>query len=549
MTILLFPGRHLLHTNFQAAYLRGVLQMPLSSLNFLQGSAPPEGEPVDQIVFAVTSNNQQHSRYNPIPFYVRAIGVDRFARSLEQAFSFSYRIVGVPHYGPTPRFAQIVIKEIAEQGEGDLQLTPDNCVVLCSTPSVFEQFRALGYRILPAEHGAGDPAPFTPTALLQRIVEAGAQWRSSSLVREHLHATTFDLWSDFPDVPRRVMRLWRDPLLNDDGGLTTTRDYASYAYGMGNNEIVAVKYGDISHAIVPGKIVDEGCADGALLVRVAQDFPDSDLIGIEITGEFMARCRERQRAGHFGSTFVHFHQRNITQPIFEEASIDTTICNSTIHELWSYGDGERTVRSYLRHKYRQTRPGGRLIIRDVVGPEDKEQVVHLRLEHRDGRNDDVEAAFEDPQALAQHLAALSTYARFKRFAVDFVDRDGKASANEGAPPLPYQEETIDGARYVVLSLRHAAEFMSKLDYVDNWQSEMQEAFAFWSFSEWKAALQQAGFRILENPNAPQLGSRVYTSSWIVENRWQRRVALFQKAGDRLRSLPFPPTNIVLVGEK
>ena len=98
-------------------------------------------------------------------------------------------------------------------------------------------------------------------------------------------------------------------------------------------------------------------------------------------------------------------------------------------------------------------------------------------------------------------------------------------------------------------LRLAAEFMSKLDYVDNWQSEMQEAFAFWSFSEWKAALQEAGFRILENPNAPQLGSRVYTSSWIVENRWQRRVALFQKAGDRLRSLPFPPTNIVLVGEK
>ena len=549
MTTLLFPGRHLLNTSFQARYLRGVLQMPLANLAFLDDKAPAITAPTDHIIFAITSSNQQHSRYNPIPFHVRAIGVDRFARSLERAFDFDYRIVGVPHYPPTPRFAEIILKEIAEQSEGDLYLTPDDCVILCSTPAVFRQFRDLGFSVLPAEYGAGEPAPSTPTALLQRIVAAGEAWWCKPDIREDLDPSTFDLWRDFPDVPRRVLRLWRDPLLNDEGSLTETRDYGSYASGMGNTEIIEVKYNDIREAIVPGKIVDEGCADGALLVRVAQDFPDSDLIGIEITGEFLARCRERQRAGQFGGTFVHFHQRNITQPIFEENAIDTTICNSTVHELWSYGDGERTVRNYLRLKFAQTRPGGRLIIRDVVGPEHKEQEVFLQLEHRDGGDENVETTFDEPRELAQYLQGLSTYARFKRFARDFLQTNDAGRAQDAAAAFPYREVVVDGGRCVVLALRYAVEFMSKMDYVDNWKSEMHESFAFWSFSEWKAALAAAGFRVLENPNLPELGSRIYTSDWIVENRWQGRVALYRKAGKRLEPLPFPPTNIVLVGER
>ncbi len=522
--------------------------MPLPALPFLDGRQPTPAAPITQIVFAVTSSNQQNSRYNPLPFHVRAIGVDRFARSLEQAYGFTYRIVGIPHYNPTPRFAQFMLKEIAEQSEGELQLTPHNCVLLCSTPGVFNQFQELGFSILPAEFGAPEPLPPTPTALMQQIVAAGESWRQTTAIRQQLHATTFDLWSDFPHALRRVMRLWRDPLLNDEGSLTTTRDYASYALGMGNSEIIEVKYNDIREAIVPGKIADEGCADGALLMRVAQEFPDSDLIGIEITGEFMARCHERQRAGQFGNTFVHFHQRNLTQPIFEPNAIDATLCNSTIHELWSYGRGEQTVRQYLRHKYEQTRPGGRLIIRDVVGPENKDAEVWLCLEHGDGSNEDVHAVFDDAPALAAHLSGLSTHARFLRFAHDFAHPHSGAA---GGPrqTVTYREARHDGLHFVVLRLQDAVEFMSKMDYVDNWQSEMQEAFAFWSFSEWKAALAEAGFRVLENPNAPRSASRVYTSDWIVRHRWRNRVALMRMSLGELLPLAYPPTNIVLVGEK
>ncbi len=537
MTYLLFPGRHLLNTAFQEQYLRTILQMPLEGLNFWRGHAPVVPDHLDHIIFAITSANQSNSRYNPIPFHVRAIGVDRFARPLEMTFGVRYRIIGIPHFRPTPRFATYTLKEIEEQTEGNLRLTPENCVVLCSTTAVIEQYAQLGFAILPAE--LGHPAtPPTPNDLIQKIVRAGEDWPVSAVVRAELAPATFDLWQDFPDIPRRVLRLWRDPLLNGAGGLTEERDYASYAYGMSNPTIMQIKYDDLKEAIVPGKIVDEGCADGALLALIARDFPDSDLIGIDIAAEFIARCRERQRAGDFGGSYVYFHQRNIMHPVFEEGAIDTTICNSTAHELWSYGAGAASVHAYLALKFAQTRRGGRLLIRDVVGPEDGEREVYLWLATADGRSDDVFAEFVAGEALEQYLAGVSTYGRFLRFARDFKPGVGA-----------YRLEQVEGQTYAVLPLRGAVEFMSKKDYIDNWDSEMHEAFAFWAFSDWQGALVQAGFTVLETPHEPEKGSRTYTNPWIVENRWAGKLTLFVREGGALRPLPWPPTNIVLVAEK
>lgn len=550
MTYLLFPGRHLLNTVWQERYLYQVLRMPLESLHFWQGQRPPPNlPPIDRILFAVTSANQAHSRYNPIPFHVRAIGVDRFAAEFKASLGVTYRILGIPHFDPTPRFASYILKEIEEQTEGDLELTPANTVVLCSTAEVIQLFTDLGFAVLPAEAGIEGERPDTPTDVLKKIVELGADWAASPYVRQTLSPATLTLWQDLPDIPRRVIRLWRDPLLNDEGSLTETRDYAAYAYGMGNREIIGLKYADIKEAIVPGKIVDEGCADGALLVPIAKDYPDSDLIGIEITGEFLARCHERLRAGDFGGSYVHFHQRNITEPIFEDNAIDTTICNSTVHELWSYGRQAATVHAYFANKYRQTARGGRLLIRDVVGPEDKEQEVYLWLNDQDGRNENIFANFAEPADLATHLSGLSTYARFLRFARDFL-AEARAEGQRGPETaVRYREATIDGRRYIVLPLKDAAEYIAKKDYTDNWQSEAHEEFTFWSFSEWKAALSAAGFEVVENPNEPAKGSRVYTNPWIVSNRFVGKVALYRMVDGRLEALPYPPTNIVLVGQK
>ena len=45
-----------------------------------------------------------------------------------------------------------------------------------------------------------------------------------------------------------------------------------------------------------------------------------------------------------------------------------------------------------------------------------------------------------------------------------------------------------GMELVEVSLRDACEFLSKKDYLDNWQSEMHETFCYWSFRDWRSAV-------------------------------------------------------------
>jgi hypothetical protein len=539
MSYLLFPGRHLANTVFQATYLRQTLSRPLDQLSFI---APPPKDltaPLDAVIFAITSSNQQNSRYNPIEFHIRAIGVDRFSQSLIREFStqIHYRIVDVPHYGPTRRFARHTLKEIDDQTEASLRLTPQNTIILCSTPQVIEQYQQLGFGVLPAELGS---AIATPITLIKRAAELGESWSGDAFLSEHLHPATRSLWLDFPQVPQRIARLYRDPLLNDQGSLTGTRNYAVYTWAMSNPAAIEQKYNDIKDAIVAGKIVDEGCADAALLVPIARDFPDSDLIGIEITGEFIAQCRERQRRGDFGGTYTHFHQRNLMEDIFEPDSIDTTICNSTVHELWSYGQQEKTVREYLARKFKQTRRGGRIIIRDVVAPESADSSIWLWCDDADGSNENVMATFASPDLLRKHLDGLSTAARFLRFTHDFL-RAMREKGQRG-PAVTYCEKQHGGLKFFGTTLKWAAEFLLKKDYTDSWDCEMKEEFTYWSFSQWATELKSAGFEVVAH-------SRDYTNPWIAKNRFENRVKLFRDVDGAFTQADWPPTNLVIIGQK
>ncbi|MDR3459231.1 MAG: class I SAM-dependent methyltransferase [Verrucomicrobiae bacterium] len=532
MSYLLFPGRHLVNTTFQGKYLQRVLAGPPATLpGFIAGRATLAGPPAE-IIFAITSSNQENSRFNPVPFHVRAMGVDRFARQLRAQGKFRYRVFGIPHYGHTEHFAAFTVKEIAYQSEQAIQLTPENCVVLCSTPEVVRLYRELGFGIVPAELSAPEPRPATPIEIIREIGGQKHGWRAGRLAGTQLAASHVSLFEDFPEVPGRIARLYQDPLTNQEGGLTAARNYSSYARGM--NEIIRLKYLDIQKAVRGGRIVDEGCADGALLAEISRDFPDSDLFGIDLSAEFAGRFMERQQAGEFGGAYVHFFHRNLFDRIFEPASLDTTICNSTLHEIWSYGEGEPSVRSYLAEKLRQLRPGGRLLIRDVVGPQAGGREVLLWCAEDDGEN--LARAEIARHAGRDHdwLQTLSTRSRFYLFAWDFLG---------GGSGFTFTEGVGQNRPVFRLTLRWAAEFLSKKDYLDNWSSEMNEEFCFWDFPKWKQVLTETGFQVFENPNSAAESSRVYTNPWIVEHRHAGHVKIMELDG---KALAWPPTNMVLI---
>ncbi len=537
MSTLLFPGRHLVNTRFQAQYLKAVLAVGPASLPGLVRSATLPNNKIDQIVFAITSSNQANSRYNPIPFHARAISVDRFARDLQT--SVRHRIFGIPHYGHITSFAEFTVKEIRDQSEGLIDLDPSNCVVLCSTPEVIALYQDLGFSILTAEQTT--PGAPVPIDLIRTLAEEGENWPQSASLQNQLAPSSSSLFADFPEIPHRIIRLYRDPLTNQEGSLTENRNYNSYARGM--NEIMRLKYLDIAPAIRSGRIADEGCADGGLLAEISRDFPDSDLYGIDLSAEFAHRFEERRRSGDFGGSYAHFYLRNLLDPLFDPESIDTTLCNSTLHELWSYADGEKTVRSYLQEKFRQLRPGGRLIIRDVVGPENADEEIDLWCNGADGKVLSPDEAAKTTDRSQGFLNSLSTLGRFHVFLQDFLK--GRRRRAVLVPSLPTASNGSDTHR---VPLRLAAEFLSKKDYVDNWASEMNEEFCFWSLSQWRQALNETGFELIEHEVSGQRLSRAYCNPWIAENRFEGKVRL-SRPDHSGAAVDFPPTNMVLVAEK
>ena len=518
---LLFAGRHLVNTRFQEEYL-------------FRHVRPP----IDHLVFAITSCNQAGSRYNPIPFHIRAIGVDRFARSIASVLRVGYSIYGIPHHRSTNDFCELLAKEICEQSDGELDLTPQNTIVLTSTPSLIRRWGALGFFVLPAEArpaGAGEWVLETPTPVevIRKIGEEGPAALDSEWVRCTLHGASLSLLQDFPQVVETIHALHQEPLLGDSGSITESRDYDTYVRAMGGT--IDLKYDEIRDFLLPGRILDEGCADGALLTRIARDFPDSDLIGVDLSAEMLARARERQRAGQFSGSFVFFRQHNLMKPLPLRYPVDTVICNSTLHELWSYGRGEADVRQYLRMKRNQLRTGGRLVIRDGVGPPEKDRPVLLWCNLHDGSeaNERLSEGTSVSAPPEESLEHLSTQALFRRFAADFRPQDGGSV-------FPWSEAALRSGQPVFrTSLEYAMEFITKMSYRDNWQSEMHERFCFWDLEAWKTALQEAGFRVLP-------GSSAYVNEWRVRNCFQGRVALYDLEGS---PLAYPPTNMVLVGEK
>jgi ubiquinone/menaquinone biosynthesis C-methylase UbiE len=543
MATLLIPGRHLITSSFMVSYLHSLLKKGIT-VHPLLGEWSG-GDVIDHIVIPITSANQRGSRYNPVPLYARIIGLERTVAPFRASHNVRISFIPVPHIGPSPHFAEITIKYVkAHLGES---LSPGSALIWCSTANVFDQYRALGFAILPAEFSIenNEYAELPPNEILAALTAAPDSYTS---ITEYalLSDATKSLWKDMPEIPEHVVRLWNDPLLTDSGSLTEERDYATYAVGMSHTALMDIKFNDIKDAVVEGKIADEGCADGALMVRLAETFPDSDIIGIDITGEFISRVEERQRAGEFKKSFVYVYQRNLLQPVFSNNSVDTVICNSTLHELWSYGDQAKSVRNYLRYKYKQLTPGGRLVIRDVVGPEHKNTVVYMKLNTLDGET----YGSDDGRILSTPPEQLSTASRFFRFVHDFLRELSETGRRTDNYKVLYTQEEVQGISYIKLALKDATEFLLTKDYTDNWHSEMNEEFTFWDINEWKQELTKVGFVAVNDDSADPKYSKAYANEWIIKNRYQPTATLWtMNESGKLVEFPYPVTNMVLVGEK
>ncbi|NUT33374.1 MAG: class I SAM-dependent methyltransferase [Hamadaea sp.] len=495
MEFVLFPGRHHVLTRFQAEYLTSLA-----------------GDGVT-VVWAVTSANHANTRRNPVPYHRREAAIERFSALT------GLRSLVVPVYdtAPTDRFAAVTVKNVAV--ETGLDLTPATTVVACSTPEVAALYERLGYAIAPVEAGR-DPEPERPWDVLLRLAAGDESWR------ELAHPATVDVFDRYrlADSVRTVVN---DPVVGDEGGLTPTRNYRAYAEAFADS--AARKWAAVREYVRPGRIVDVGCGAGAVLELADREpaLRESDLVGVEVARHLFDECVHKKAQGAFVNPNVFFYRRNVLGgAVFPPRSVDTTLTFALTHEIWSYGEKEKSLRAFAQAVYDHTAPGGVWINSDVCGPDDRTRQVLLRLERGDGANpaQPRRDLAELPSAeVAAYVAGLSTRARFDQFTVDYR--------------FPFAFEA-DGD-VLRLAVADAMDFLTRKDYVENWLSETDEQFCGFEYADWKSLLTDVGFEI--DP-----ASSTSRNDWIVTNRIAPVATLTDLDG---APLEWPVTHVLLVARR
>ena len=329
---MLFPGRHHLLTRFQAELLRRTVAGPPTESATRSATRPAT------VLWAVTSANHQNTKRNPIAYDRREAAIERFS----VAEGLRSLVIPVFDTAPTNRFAEVTLKSIeAVLGE---HVTPRDTLVACSTPEVSAMYRELGYPVAPVEDGE-DPQPERPWDVLLRIAAGAPAWRGLT------HPATLDVFDRYR-LDEQVRVVVNDPVVGEEGGLTTTRDYRTYTEAF--EDSAQRKWDLVRDHVRPGRIVDVGCGAGAVLGLADREpsLRESDLIGVEVARHLYEECVHRKAQGWFSNPNVYFYSRNVHGgAVFEPRSVDTTLTFALTHEMKSFGERRTALRRLAEASY------------------------------------------------------------------------------------------------------------------------------------------------------------------------------------------------------
>jgi SAM-dependent methyltransferase len=454
-----------------------------------------------EVVWAVTSANHANTRRNPVPANRREVAIELF--SLREGLRSL--VVPVLDVASTDRFAEITLKAVTAATGESLVLTPANCVVATSTPSVIAMYEELGFLIAPIELNYPDK-PLRAWEVLMLLASGDASWR------QHAHPSTQDVFDRY-GLAEQVRMVMSDPLVSAEGSLTETRNYSMYAASF--EAAAERKWVQARPFIRPGRIVDVGCATGAMLELAAKtpELAESDLYGIEVTRHLYEECVHKKTQGVFANPNTFFYQRNILAgPVFASGSIDTTLTFALTHEIFSYGGGNEALQRFVATIFSHTAPGGVWINSDVCGPDSPDRIVRLVF-HKPGLNvEPRDLTLLPSEQVRPYLETLTPGGRFQQFAQDFR-RNAQA---------PFRFTVLDD-RTVELAFGSAMEFLSKYTYTENWLSETHEQFCGLSWSDWARLVSGAGFRI-DDRSGP------WRNEWLVDNVFNSACRLTDERG-------------------
>lgn len=208
---------------------------------------------------------------------------------------------------------------------------------------------------------------------------------------------------------------------------------------------------------VGNKMLDIGAGGGVMLDILSEKHPHAKVIGIDLSINVIEALEKRKRREK-KSWFVKQADALRLKETFELNSMDTIIFSSILHEMYSYipYNGKKFNREVIIHSLRSAfdvlKPGGRIIIRDGIMTEPKEELRQIEFKNSDG----IEF--------------------FKRYVKDFKGRN-----------ITYQQLNVNT---IQLPVNDAMEFLYTYTWGEEaYPHEVQEQFGYFTPTEYKEAIQ------------------------------------------------------------
>ncbi|MDP2906884.1 MAG: methyltransferase domain-containing protein [Nanoarchaeota archaeon] len=273
------------------------------------------------------------------------------------------------------------------------------------------------------------------------------------------------------------------------------KGFETYSQGMEKSSVEKVK---VLPFIKEGTILEVGCGCGTVLELLSRYKPKSSIYGTDISDTMLRRSKERK----YTHNNISIIKADAREQVLKEKSLDTIIFCSVLHEVYSYSNYSlKSVEDAIENAYKMLKPGGRLIIRDGVKPEEKVSYMKFKKE-------EVEK-------------------KFYRFAEEFG---------------PYKIEYKKEEDLVKLKKHDAMEFLSKYIYDENWDIEVREKFGILTKEEYCGMIEKKGFKIIHLES--------YLIDFLRETYYEKDVELFEKdENDSLTKTEYPDSTMIIIAEK